>query len=291
MIASNPLSYKVNYNLQDISQRLAATVQRVSSGLRINNASDDPAAFAVSESMRADIASFSQGERNLEDAISLVQTASAALDNIDDQLVLMKELAEEASTGTYTDDQRTIMQSEFSSLGAEIDRIANSTVYNTMKLLNGSLTGSTLWTNSSGWQESNSGLKVHFGSSANRNADYYYVSLPHITASGLFNSSLPQITSESLAETAITKVDSAIAKNANYSSYLGGLQNRLSSSLQAVGSQKENLQSAYTDITNADMADEVTDYLLESVQMEFAVYMSAQANVYPQLALKLLNFD
>lgn len=291
IIASNPLAGLTNNYLKNISFDLSNTVTRIASGLRINHASDDPAGFAVAESMRANIASYSQGERNLEDAISLVQTASGSLDIIDEQLVLMKELAEEAASSTYSSEQRIIMQSEFSSLGSEIDRIANATTFNGIKLLDGSLKATSTMANSSGWLEANSGLKIHFGPTANRNADYYYISMPHINSSKLFSNSIPSISTVTLAQTALTKIDSAIVKSAGFTSYLGGLQNRLNATLESVTSQKDSLQYAESAISNADMAEEVTTLLSQLVQQEFAISMSAQANVYPQLALKLLSFD
>lgn len=115
---------------------LAKSVERLSSGLRINSAKDDAAGMAVRELMRADVAVLEQGARNTQDGISLLQTMEGAMATIDNALVRMKQLAEQASTGSYSDAQRIIMNNEFSEMAAEIERIANSTQFNNIKMLN-----------------------------------------------------------------------------------------------------------------------------------------------------------
>ena len=119
---------------------LAKSVERLSSGLRINSAKDDAAGLAVRELIRADIAQFRQGSRNAQDGISMLQTAEGAMQVIDELLIRMKELAEQAATGSYSDAQRTIMNAEYGQLGSEITRIAGDTSFNSTTLLSGSLT-------------------------------------------------------------------------------------------------------------------------------------------------------
>jgi flagellin len=135
--------------------------------LRINSAADDAAGLAIREMMRADIATMKQGIRNTADAISMIQTADGALGVIDEKLVRMKELAEQAATGTYTTAQREIINSEYQAMAAEIDRIANATNFNGIKLLDGSVTN----------QHGGQGLKIHFGVSNNAAEDYYFVNI------------------------------------------------------------------------------------------------------------------
>ena len=118
--------------------RLAKSVQRLSSGLRVNSAADDAAGLAIREMMRADIAAMQQGTRNVNDAISMIQTADGAMAVIDEKLIRMKELAEQAATGTYNSTQRLIIDSEFQAMGAEIERIARATDFNGLKILDGS---------------------------------------------------------------------------------------------------------------------------------------------------------
>ena len=148
---------------------LAVSTARLSSGLRINTAADDAAGLAVRETMRADIAVLNQGVRNAGDAISLIQTAEGALQVIDEKLIRMKELAEQAATGTYTTTQRGIMNSEYQQMASEIDRIANATDFNGVKLLNGELSSAT-------------GLKIHFGTGNESAEDYYYISIANMKA-------------------------------------------------------------------------------------------------------------
>jgi len=114
---------------------LASSVQRLSSGLRINSAKDDAAGLAVRELMRADVAVIKQGSRNANDGISMLQTMEGAMASIDDALIRMKELAEQAATGSYSDSQRTIMNNEFAQMASEITRIAGDTKFNSIHLL------------------------------------------------------------------------------------------------------------------------------------------------------------
>lgn len=133
LMASNS-SHAVNRHYSE----LAKSTQRLSSGLRINSAADDAAGLAIRELMRIDVAALNQGVRNANDAISMLQTFDGALGIIDEKLIRMKELAEQAATGTYDSTQRLMIDSEFQAMGAEIDRIANATEFNGIKLINGS---------------------------------------------------------------------------------------------------------------------------------------------------------
>lgn len=181
-IYSNLLARNVAGNLEDASSRLSDSVRRLSSGLRVNSAADDAAGLAIRELMRADVAAINQGVRNSNDAVSLIQTADSALGVIDEKLTRMKELAEQAATGTYDSIQRLIIDSEYQQMAKEISRIANATDFNGIHLLDGSLesdyhNGSAL--NSTGK------LKVHFGTGNDSAEDYYYLKIGDMTAEGL----------------------------------------------------------------------------------------------------------
>jgi flagellin len=161
---------------------LSRSVQRLSTGLRINSAADDAAGLAIRELMRADNAALNQGIRNANDAISLIQTADGALSVIDEKLIRMKELAEQAATGTYDSTQRLVIDSEYQQMAKEISRIANSTDFNGLHLLDGSLesgyhNGSEL--------TSTGKLKVHFGTGNDSAEDYYYIQIEDMTAEGM----------------------------------------------------------------------------------------------------------
>ena len=168
----NAMAANASRNLAATYGKLSTSVQRMSSGLRINSAADDAAGLAIREMMRADIAATRHGIRNTADAISMIQTADGALAVIDEKLTRMKELAEQAATGTYTTVQRDIINSEYQAMAAEIDRIANATNFNGIKLLDGSVTN----------QHSGHGIKIHFGTSNNAAEDYYFINIDDVRA-------------------------------------------------------------------------------------------------------------
>ena len=172
VINHNLMAMTAARNLSTAYANLGTSVQRLSSGLRINSAADDAAGLAIRELMRSDITVLNQGIRNASDAISMIQTAEGAMSVIDEKLIRMKELAEQASTGTYTTSQREIMNSEYQAMAAEIDRIANATDFNGVKLLDGSLAQA----------HDGSGLKVHFGAGNDSAEDYYFVSIGDMRA-------------------------------------------------------------------------------------------------------------
>lgn len=172
VVNHNMMSMTAARMLGNIYGRLSKSTQRLSSGLRINSAADDAAGLAIRELMRADIAVIKQGIRNASDGISMIQTAEGALSVIDEKLTRMKELAEQASTGTYTTVQREIMNSEYQAMAKEIDRIANATDFNGMKLLDGSMSNAHF----------GQGLKIHFGTGNQAAEDYYFIKMGDVRA-------------------------------------------------------------------------------------------------------------
>lgn len=180
-INHNLLAANTACNLSANYADLALSVRRLSSGLRVNSAADDAAGLAIRELQRADIAAFHQGARNANDAISMIQTADGALDVIDEKLIRMKELAEQAATGTYVSTQRMMIDSEFQAMAAEIDRIANATDFNGIHLLNGSLSGA----HDGSGLASKGKMKIHFGSCNDSAEDYYYVEIGDCATKGL----------------------------------------------------------------------------------------------------------
>lgn len=181
-INTNSMSTAVANNLQSHYSELASSTQRLSTGLRVNSAADDAAGLAIRELMRTDISALNQGVRNANDAISLIQTADGALAVIDEKLIRMKELAEQAATGTYDSTQRLMIDSEYQAMASEITRIANATDFNGIHLLDGSLSSST---HDGAGMSSTGKLKVHFGSANDSAEDYYYIQIGNCTASSL----------------------------------------------------------------------------------------------------------
>ncbi|WP_300925213.1 flagellin, partial [uncultured Desulfovibrio sp.] len=173
-INNNGMAGNVANTLTSHYNNLSTSTQRLSSGLRVNSAADDAAGLAIRELMRSDIAALQQGQRNANDAISLIQTADGALGVIDEKLVRMKELAEQAATGTYDSTQRLMIESEYQAMASEITRIANATDFNNIKLLDGSLSSSV---HDGSGMDSTGKLKVHFGSANDSAEDYYYIQI------------------------------------------------------------------------------------------------------------------
>ncbi len=291
------MSLVVNHNLMamsaarylDISYtRLSTSVARLASGLRINSAMDDAAGLAIRELMRTDIRVLNQGVRNANDAMSLIQTADGALSVIDEKLTRMKELAEQAATGTYTSAQRLIMDSEYQAMASEITRIATATDFNGVKLLDGSLSGSAV----DGSQQ----MKIHFGTGNSSAEDYYYIKINSATASALgVGSGIAAgtagytISTQSAAQVALNAIDSAINDKDNIRANLGAIANRLANTVSNLTIQAENLQAAESRISDVDVASEMTEFVRNQILTQAAVAMLAQANTLPQLALQLIS--
>jgi flagellin len=160
---------------------IARSVERLSSGLRVNKSADDAAGLSIRELMRENIASLYQGIRNANDAVSMIQTADGALAVIDEKLIRMKELAMQAATGTYTAEQREMIDNEFQAMADEINRIAAATDFNGIKLLDGSLAGD----HDGSGLTSTGELKVHFGTDNDSAEDYYYLTMSDASTRGL----------------------------------------------------------------------------------------------------------
>ena len=180
-IRNNLLAANTSRNLAAHYTRLSDSVRRLSTGLRVERAADDAAGLAIRELMRADVASLHQGARNVNDAISLIQTADGALGVIDEKLIRMKELAEQAATGTYDSTQRLMIDSEFQQMASEIERIARATDFNGIHLLDGSLSGP----HDGSGMEATGALKIHFGTGNDSAEDYYYIQIGDATLAGL----------------------------------------------------------------------------------------------------------
>jgi len=316
VINHNLMALNTANNLTSAYSRLSTSVQRLSTGLRINSAADDAAGLAIREQMRAEIASLSQGIRNAQDGISLIQTAEGAMSVIDEKLIRMKELAEQAATGTYTNEQRMIIHSEFAAMAAEIDRIATATDFNGVKLLNGSVSiagnsgswtssntwtaSESMWTNSSGWQEVNGtatangniegGIKIHFGTGNVRSEDYYFIRIGDMRTEALgIGAADIAVSTQHAAQLALESLNTAMARKENARAALGAVQNRLENTITNLTVQAENVQASESRISDVDVAEEMTEYVRNQILTQSAVGMLAQANSLPQLALSLMG--
>ena len=294
VINHNMMAMTANRNLASAYNNLGTSTERLSSGLRINSAADDAAGLAIRELMRADIAALNQGVRNANDAISLIQTADGALQVIDEKLIRMKELAEQAATGTYTSDQRLIIDSEYQAMASEITRIANATDFNGIYLLNGNLSSDNF--TGSGLQSSGK-LKVHFGAGNDSAEDYYYIQIGNSTASALgvgnqSDSALGggySISTQEGAQSSLDAINNAIVSKDKIRASLGALQNRLENTITNLSIQAENLQAAESRISDVDVAQEMTEFVRNQILTQSAVAMLAQANQLPQMAMQLMQ--
>jgi flagellin len=299
VVNNNLMAANVARNLNSHYSKLATSTQRLSTGLRINSAADDAAGLAIRELQRADITALHQGARNANDAISLIQVADGALQIIDEKLIRMKELAEQAATGTYDSTQRLMIESEYQAMASEITRIANATDFNGIHLLNGNLSSDTH--NGSGISATNLNstgkLKVHFGCGNDSSEDYYYIQIGCATASalGLGNQSDPSdkaghnVSTQEAAQKALIAIDNAIVSKDKIRASLGALQNRLENTISNLNIQAENLQAAESRISDVDVSTEMTEFVRQQILTQSAVAMLSQANSLPQMAMQLIG--
>ncbi|THB63198.1 MAG: flagellin [Desulfovibrio sp.] len=287
VVNHNLMAQTAARNLKWAYGNLGTSVRRLSSGLRITSAADDAAGLAVRELMRADIATLNQGVRNANDAISLIQTADGALNVIDEKLIRMKELAEQAATGTYNSDQRILINSEYQAMASEITRIANATDFNGVYLLNGALSGA----HDGSGLSSTGKLKVHFGTANDSAEDYYYIEIGAARASdfGLGMAAGNAISTQQLAQESLELINNAIISKDTIRAQLGSLQNRLENTITNLEIQAENLQAAESRISDVDVSLEMTEFVRQQILTQSAVAMLAQANSLPRMAMQLLG--
>ena len=268
-IKNNIMSINAARHVGFSYDRLARSVERLSCGVRINNARDDAAGLAVRELMRADIAVLQQSSRNALDGISMLQTFEGAMRTIDDMLVRLKQLAEQAATGSYSSAQRTIMNNEFDELAAEIDRIAGAVEFNGNKLLN----------------SATATISIQFGTAATDKID--------VTGSDLTSSALglstASIRSAASARAALSTLSTALTTKDAARAAFGYKLNRLESTIAVINNQAENLTAAEWRISEVEVAVEMTAIMRNQVLAQAGVAMLAQANAMPRLALTLLG--
>ena len=249
----------------------ARSVERLSSGLRINRAGDDAAGLAISEAMRGQIRGLNQATRNAQDGISLIQTAEGALNETHSILQRMRELAVQSATDTNTDDDRVSLQAEVDQLIGELDRIGNNTEFNTRVLLDGSLTTTE--------------LVFHIGSNAGQAIN---VAIADMRATTLGVAGVA-IGTQAGADTAITTINTAIVRVSTERSSLGAFQNRLEHTINNLGTSAENLTAAESRVRDVDMAQEMMEFTRNNILSQAAQAMLAQANQIPQGVLQLLR--
>ena len=291
-INNNSMATNVANTLTSHYSDLKTSTERLSTGLRVNSAADDAAGLAIRELMRTDITALQQGVRNANDAISLLQTADGALAVIDEKLTRMKELAEQAATGTYDSTQRLMIESEYQAMASEITRIANATDFNGIHLLDGNLSSDT---HVGSGMTSTGKMKIHFGSANDSAEDYYYIQIGTSTASalGVGNEAVSTdgrtISTQEAAQKALVAVTNAVVSKDKIRAHLGALQNRLENTVSNLTTQAENLQAAESRISDVDVATEMTKFVRNQILTQSSVAMLSQANSMPKMAMQLIG--
>jgi len=247
-----------------------SSMEKLSSGLRINRAGDDAAGLAISEKMRGQIRGLDMATKNAQDGISLIQTAEGALNETHAILQRMRELAVQGANDTNADDDRTAIQDELNQLMSEIDRIAETTEFNTKNLLGGSFSATFQI-------GANDGQTINLGIS---NMD---------TTSLFSNATNVSVDSNLLASAAISAIDDAIKFVSSQRSKLGAIQNRLDHTINNLSTSSENLTAAESRIRDVDMAKEMMEQTKNAILSQASQAMLAQANQMPQGVLQLLR--
>ena len=264
------------------NDRLSQSVERISSGLRINRASDDAAGLAISEGLRSDIRALRQAVRNSNDGISLVNITEGALNEQGSMLIRLRELASQAATGTTGSTERATIQLEFNSLRNEIDRITETTEFNGQKLIDGSLSSSIASTSQVFIQV---GIDNSVNSRINLNEQ---INLKAVTASALSIDTL-SVTTSTAALSALDSISNAISSVTATRGQVGAVQNRLIRSISNLSISVENLSAADSQIRDADIAEEVALLTRNQILVQASTAMVGQANLIPQSVLQLLQ--
>ena len=280
-IFNNPSSINAQRLLAANSERLAKSVERISSGVRINKASDDAAGLAVSEALRSDIRAMRQAMRNANDGISMINVTEGALNEQSSILIRLRELASQSSTGTVGSTERQTIQLEFNSLRNEVDRITQSTTFNGQGLIDGALASSVTSANQVVLQI---GINSNSNSQINLNEE---MNLSAITSTALNIQNL-SLTSIDSALTALASLNTAISSVAQGRGKVGAVQNRLPRTINNLGVTIENLQAAESSIRDADIAEEIAELTRNQILVQSATAMVGQANMIPQSILQLL---
>ncbi|MDE6350435.1 MAG: flagellin [Treponemataceae bacterium] len=283
IINHNMSSLYANRTLGISNDQLMGNIEKLSSGQRINRASDDASGLAVSEKMRSQIRGLNQANRNIQNGVSFIQSTEGYLQETTDILQRVRELAVQSANGIYSDEDRMQIQVEVSQLVAEVDRVASQAQFNGMNMLTGAFA-----------QESVTGRIMQFqiGANVDQNARVY---IGTMTAQALGlkgaqgNDEQIGIGSPDSANAAIATIDNALLTVSKQRADLGAYQNRFETAAQGVGVAAENLQAAESRIRDVDMASEMVEYTKNQILTQSGTAMLAQANSQSQNVLALMR--
>jgi len=272
-INTNPVSLRAQQNLSKAQGALTSNVERLSSGLRINRAGDDAAGSSISSKLSSDTRGLKQASRNTNDAISVIQTAEGAMNEVNGLLTRMRELAvQSANGGTMTSSERAYIDQEFQLLESEINRIVNVTEFNGQKLIDGTMSA---------------GVDFQVGMNNTTN-DRISLSVADSDSTSLGLND-DELTSQTGAQQAIDALDTAIQSVATSRGTLGTTQNRLTVTLTNLANMHENLAAANSRIKDVDVASESASMTRNQILQQAGVAVLAQANSLPQSALSLIG--
>ena len=274
-IQTNISSINAQRNLMRTSRNLNQSITRLSSGLKINNSADDAAGIAVSEGLRAQIRGFEQAIENANDGIAILQTTEGSYNSLSDIMIRMRELAVQASNDSLTNKERSYLNTEFEDLTNELTRISDVSEYNGVHLLDGT----------AGDGLGNMVFQVGTRNTAN---DQIGIALVDQDATSLGVDAL-DLTNITNAQLAITGLDAGLDILATDRATLGSKINELTAAVDNLSLTVENLSTANSQIRDADLARESAAFTKNNVLMQSGVAMLSQANMIPQMALKLLG--
>ena len=273
-IGTNVTALNAQKALWGTKNKMDSAMSRLSSGNRINKASDDAAGLAISENMKAQMRGLKQANRNAQDGISMIQTAEGSLSEVSNMLIRLRELGVQAASDTIGDRERGLANIEYTQLLEEIDRITGSSEFNGTPLLNGT------------------GGLLDFQIGVKNSVDFDRISFnaaqadASSTAMGL---DLTNILDKTSAQNSLSNVDSAINYVNQLRAGFGAIQNRLNSTVEGLQTNLENLSASNSRIRDADIADESTELAKQNILLQAGTSVLAQANQQPGLALSLLN--
>jgi flagellin len=270
-INTNVSSVNTRRHLYNSTVSFGKSMEKLSSGLRINRAGDDAAGLAISENLKSDIRALDQAARNAADGISLIQTAEGSLDEVSNILLRMKELAEQSLNGTLSDTDRGYLNAEFGALQSEITRISDGVDFNGVKLLDG--TGGSV------------SIQVGIGTTGSDSVAVDLSTDTDATQLGLTTG----VDSATNASTAMDQIDAAISTVVSSRGSFGAIQNRLEASIRNIQMTSENLSAANSRIRDVDVAAETSRMTSFQILQQAGVSMLAQANMTTGLAMSLLG--
>jgi flagellin len=274
-IMTNSAALNAQRNLTTTGRSMNTSIERLSSGMKINSASDDAAGIAVSEGLEAQTRGFQQAMENANEAVALLQTAEGSYNSISDIMIRMRELAVQASSDTLTDKERAYLNTEFEDLTNEITRISDVAEYNGIALLTGTA------------GDGSGGMVFQVGTRNTVN-DQITINLKDQDA-GALGVDVLDVSSLATSQAAITTIDDALDLLATDRATLGSKVNELTTSVDNLAVTIENLSSANSQIKDTDIAKESAEFTKHQVLLQSGVAMLSQANGVSQMALRLLG--